>query len=90
MIRAGPILTAMPYDADDCYQVTELEPGLYQVLHFPNRETRKPCCRVKVRVRDVDRAKAIPDADPHGDCAALARACCELEKRHQVDVVDKN
>lgn len=72
----------MPYDADDCYQVKELKPGLYQVLHFPDRETRKPCCRVKVQVRDEDRARAIPDADPHGNAAALARVTREIERRH--------
>ncbi len=72
----------MSYDGDDCYQVEQLEPDLYLVKHYPDRETRRACCKLKVRVRDVDRAKAIPDADPHGDAAALARATIEIGRRH--------
>jgi len=72
----------MTYDGNDCYQVERLEPDLYLVKHFPDRDSRRPCCKVKVRVRDEDRAKAIRDADPHGDAAALARVVVEIGKRH--------
>ena len=72
----------MPYDAGDCYQVKLLAEGLYQVKHYPDRETRRPCCTLKVRVKDEDRARAIPDADPHGVAAAMRRAEAEIERRH--------
>ena len=78
-------------ETGDCYQVKELEPEqLYEVKHYPDRETRRPCCRVKVRVTDADRAKSIPDADPHGVAAALARCERAIEKKHAGVVVDKN
>ena len=82
MGRRREVWRERPEESGDCYQVKRLEPELYLVSHFPDRETRRACCKLKVRVRDEDRVKAIPDADPHGHAAALARASAENERRH--------
>ena len=74
-------------ETGDRYAVRELEPELFEVRHFPNPDTSRACCTVKVRVTDKDRAKAIPDADPHGHCAALARATLAIERRHTLRIV---
>jgi hypothetical protein len=66
---------------EDCYKVTP-QAGGFLVQHFPNRKTKRPCCRVDVTVTEADRAQAIPDADPHGDAAALARATKAIERKH--------
>lgn len=70
------------YDAEDCYAVARLEGGGFMVKHYPDRETRRPCCKVKVEITDADRAQAIPDADPQGEAAALHRSYLEIEQRH--------
>jgi translation elongation factor EF-G len=66
----------------DRYQVQELEGGVFVVRHFPDPFTRRACCTVRVTMTDADRAKAIPDADPHGKAACLARATKLVEDRH--------
>jgi hypothetical protein len=73
---------------EDCYMVTR-EEGAFLVRHFPNRTTKKPCCKVRVKVTDADRAHAIPDADPHGECYALARTMKAIERKH-AGILDKN
>ena len=77
-------------ETGDRYTVRALEPELFEVRHFPNPQTARACCTVKVRVNEADRAKAIPDADPHGHCAALKRAEEAIARRHTLRIVDKN
>lgn len=77
-------------ETGDCFAVKELEEGVFEVRHYPDRETRRPCCKVKVHLTDADRARAIPDADPHGKAACLARADAMVEARHAKRIVDNN
>jgi hypothetical protein len=67
----------------DRFMVERLADGVsFKVRHFPDPVTRRSCCTVTVTMTDADRAKAIPDADPHGEAACLARATVAIEKRH--------
>jgi hypothetical protein len=66
---------------EDCFMVHREAEG-FLVEHFPDRRTKRPCCRVRVKVTAKDRAQAIPDADPHGEAAALARAGKGIEAKH--------
>lgn len=66
----------------DNFEVREVEPGTFEVRHFPDYITRRSCCKVKVTLTAADRAKAIPDADPHGVAACLARASAQIEAKH--------
>ena len=68
----------------DCFAVKTLAPDLFEVRHYPDYETRKACCRIRVRVNAEDRAQAIPDADPHGVAAALGRVDREIARRHGI------
>ena len=70
---------------EDCFLVTKQADGRFLVEHRPNRLTKRACCKVLVPVTDKDRAHAIPDADPFGECHALARASRAIEKRHAED-----
>jgi hypothetical protein len=73
----------LPEEIGDCVQVTKEAEDRFLVRHFPNREPgTKPCCQIRVTVNDADRAKAIPDADPHGQAAALARVDAATERKH--------
>lgn len=66
----------------DCYMVTVVEPDrVFLVKHFPDRDTRRPCCRLKVTVTDADRAEG-GEHDPHGTIRALLRASGIIEKKH--------
>ena len=77
-------------ETGDRYSVERLPDGVsFKVRHFPDPVTRRSCCTVTVHLTDADRAKAIPDADPHGEAACLARATTAIEKRH-ARVVDNN
>lgn len=77
--KAGP-------DADDIapdvYMVTPLEPGSYQVRHFPDRTTTKACCNIRVDVTDEDRRQGVEVDDPAGRIPALARATRAIDKKH--------
>lgn len=67
----------------DCYSVTHEGGGKYLVRHYPDWDDRtRPCCQVRVTHSAADRAKAIPDADPHGVAACLHRAYLAIEKKH--------
>lgn len=80
--RLRPVGVYVQADGD-CCQVATLEPGVFLVEHYPSRAPgTRPCCRIRVTVSDADRAKAIPEGDPHGEAAALARVDRELARRH--------
>lgn len=65
-----------------CYTVTREAGDKFLVRHFPSWQAPKPCCQVRVTMTAADRAKAIPDADPHGEAACLARAHVAIAKKH--------
>lgn len=67
----------------DVYSVTELAAGSYQVKHFPNGETKKPCCNVKVEITDKDRAAAFEFEVVKGKTAAMHRAYAVIERKHE-------
>lgn len=70
-------------ESGDRFMVERLEDGVtFKVRHFPDPQTRRACCTVTVTMTTEDRAKAIPDADPHGEAACLARADRMIEAKH--------
>jgi hypothetical protein len=71
----------LAYEAADCFKVERI-PGGFLVRHFPDRETRRSCCTLRIQITEADRAQAIPDADPHGEAAALHRSYLAIEKKH--------
>jgi hypothetical protein len=66
----------------DVYSVTELSAGVYQVKHFPDSETKKACCNLKVEITDGDRTAAFDFEVVKGKMAAIHRAYLAIERKH--------
>lgn len=69
----------LPKETGDCYKVKRETGDRFLVEHFPDHETKKACCRIRVTVNDKDRAK---DPDSRGETAALMRADRAIEEKH--------
>jgi hypothetical protein len=69
----------------DCYTVERESGGAFLVRHFPNRKSKQPCCSLRVRVTEEDRAQAT-GADPFGECAAMHRCYLAMEQKHALAV----
>jgi hypothetical protein len=79
------------FEGDDVYRVKR-QGARFTVHHYPNLETRRPCCRVTATISPKDLGKhrnAHEDLDSDGAIACLERVYRHIERLHG-RVVDNN